>query len=128
MRIEDKILLVWAAEPTAIALVPASKFKVPGNYDKLTTPYVIHFPASPERVQQGYGEMQSIRIWEFYQFSVIAGSYSLAAQIADKIRDVFQGYKSAATYHYLGQFWPGRYEQNLTAGLMVVNYRIVENF
>ena len=44
MNIEEKNLAVWSASASAIALVPASMFKVPGIWERKTRPYVIQQP------------------------------------------------------------------------------------
>ena len=109
MTIEEKIASVWAADGAALALVPASRFKVPGNWQNLDRPYVIQYPIAEKstHIQRG-PSIQTLRIWEIYQLSVIADSYSSAKAVAEKMRSLFNGNFGGVQFFYLGQRWVGQ--------------------
>lgn len=95
MTIAEKIqeLLIGAAAVTA--LVPAARIRVPGPWQNLARPYVIHFPVSPA---PGYthGGLMGFRQWD-YQVSVFADSYSTGEAAAIAIRDALVGVHALAS-------------------------------
>ncbi len=127
MTIEEKVLAVWAANSGAIALVPAARFKVPGNWQELARPYIIQQPVaeSPNYVHNGGGSIMALRTWEFYQISIVADSYSSAKAVAEKCRTVFTGNISGVQFFYRGQRWLSE-EQDEGTGMMAVDLRISE--
>ena len=127
MTIDEKILAIWTADATATALVPASRFKVPGNWEDLARPYVIQYPISEKafHAHNNSGAIQTLRIWEIYQLSVIADSYSSALAIAEKIRTVFNGNFSGVQFFYLGQRWIGQ-DQVVGTEHIAVEFKIAE--
>ena len=125
MNIEEKNLAVWSASASAIALVPAARFKVPGNWEGITRPYVVQQPIVETGEDVHSGELMPLRTWEFYQFSVIADSYKSAKDVAEKMRTVFVGNIDGVQYFYRGQRWIG--EENVEGvGMMAVDFRICE--
>lgn len=121
MTIEEKILAIWSSNAAAIALVPASRFKVPGNWQGLTRPYVIQYPIveTSSHVHDGGGEISKLRKWDVYQMSVIADSYSTGKAVAEKIRSLFQGNIDGVQFFYRGQRFVGTDEVVNTAHIAV---------
>ena len=127
MTIEEKMLAVWTADGTATALVPAARFKPPGNWQDLDRPYIIQYPVVEAAVHahDNAAAFQGLRIWEFYQLSVIADSYSSAKAVAEKIRSVFNGNSSGVQFFYRGQRFVGRDDVTQTEHI-AVDFRIAE--
>lgn len=126
MTIVEKNLAVWSADATATALVPAARFKVPGNWQGIARPYVIQYPIV-ERATHAHGAtvLQNLRVWEIFQFSIIADSFTSGQAIAEKMRTVFNGNNGGVQYFYLGQRWVGRDDQ-VNAEHIAVEFRIAE--
>ena len=127
MTIDEKLLALWAADGTATALVPASRFKVPGNWQNLTRPYIIQYPIA-ERAYHAHnnrGAIQPLRVWEIYQLSVVADSYSSALAVAEKLRTLFNGNFGGVQFFYLGQRWVGQDEVVMTEHI-AVEFKIAE--
>lgn len=127
MTIEERIREIWAADATAIALVPAARVKVPGNWQDLTRPYIILYPIveTSEHVHNSGGSIVALRVWEFFQFSVIADSYPSGKAVAEKCRTVFNGNKSGTQFFYRGQRWVGR-DDTVNVEHIAVDFRIAE--
>lgn len=124
--IEETLLSIWSADGTATALVPATRFKVPGNWQNLTRPYVIQYPIveTSRQTHNGNGAIQKLRVWLF-QFSVIGDSYSSAKAVAEQIRATFAGNISGVQFFYLGQRWVGM-DEIIGTEHIAVEYRIAE--
>jgi len=127
LTIDEKLLAIWAADGTATALVPAKQFKVPGNWQGTATPYVIQYPIA-ERAYHAHnnnGAVQKLRVWEIYQLSIIADSYSSALAVAEKMRTLFNGNIGGVQFFYLGQRWVGQDEVVMTEHI-AVEFKIAE--
>lgn len=81
MTIEEKVQAILGAAAAVTAIVPAARIKVPGSWQNLATPYVIHFPVSarPGRTHNG---LNALRQWDFYQVSCFGSTYSSARALA----------------------------------------------
>lgn len=101
----ETIYSIWTADATATALVPASRFKVPGNWQNLDRPYVIQWPIYelPTIVHKDIA-LQTLRRRRI-QMSVFADSFSSAEPVVDKLRSVFTGCKSAIQFKFAGSHW-----------------------
>lgn len=127
MTIEEKILAIWSGNAEAIALVPANRFKVPGNWQGLTRPYVIHRPIVEisSHVHDGGGAVSKLRRWDVYQMSVISDSYSSGKPVAEKMRSLFQGNIDGVQFFYRGQRFVDTHEVVNTEHI-AVEFRIDE--
>jgi hypothetical protein len=127
MTLEEKILDIWEGNAAAIALVPASQFKTPGNYERRVRPYVDQYPIAERsiHVHNGGGTIQRLRIWEVWQMSIVADSYSSAKAVAEKMRSLFNGNIDGVQFFYLDQHWVGS-EDEQGVGAMVVQFKIAE--
>lgn len=127
MTIEEKMLAVWSADAAATALVPAARFKPPGNWQDLDRPYIIQYPIveTANHAHDNGAAVGPLRIWEYYQLSVIADSYSTAKTVAEKIRTVFNGNSDGVQFFYRGQRFVGRDDVTLTEHI-AVDFRIAE--
>lgn len=116
----EAIYSIWTADLTAIALVPASRFKVPGNWENLDRPYVIQWPVSemPTHVHKDVA-LQALRRRRI-QMSVFADSFSTAEPVIDKLRSVFSGCKSAIQFKFVSSHWN---DEDLVTG---VQHYVVE--
>jgi hypothetical protein len=128
MTIEEKMLAIWAADAAATALVPAARFKVPGNWQDIARPYIIQYPVAEaaSETHQSSEFSGSLRIWEFYQLSVIADSYSTAKAVAEKVRTVFNGNHAGVQIVYRGQRFVGRDDETLTEHI-AIDFRVAES-
>ena len=100
MTVEEKVFALWGADATAIALVPAARFKPGGIYQNLTIPYVLHWPiVNTRRRTLAEGAANSIEIGT-RQFSIYAASMSSAEDIRRKLIDVFDGNKGGFNFHF----------------------------
>lgn len=93
MTIEEKLLSIWTASATAIALVPASRFKVSGGWQNMDRPYIIQKPIAGDQtfIHNNNAATGGLRDWQFYQISIFADSYSTGRVVAEKVRTTFSG-------------------------------------
>ena len=77
-------LTAYGSPPSV--LVAAASIKVPGHYQNIALPYVIHFPVS-ESPNQLHGSLADIRMWT-YQVSIFGSSFEQCADIAAALRSV----------------------------------------
>jgi hypothetical protein len=84
-------------------LVPADRIRVPGDWQNLKRPYVIHQPVSEAEPLHTYGAGRSpIRDWTFYQVSVFSDDYATGEELADPIIAALDGYHSAVLILFHG--------------------------
>lgn len=100
MTVAEKIFETWSADATAIALVPASRFKYAGSYQNVTVPYVIFQPVSAQRyrtlAENAIGSIET-SVW---QFSIFAASASAADVIRERLITVLDGNKDGFNFHF----------------------------
>ena len=98
MTLDEKIFALWSADATATALVPAGRFKPPGNYQNIAAPYVVFYPI----FMQPYDVLASANGIErgTYQFSIYAAEYSTADTIRRKLLAVLDGNKAGFNFRY----------------------------
>lgn len=103
MTIAEKIFGLWGAEPTAIALVPATRFKYAGIYQNITGPYVIFQPVSQQRSRthaEGASGHIDYGTWQFSIFTSGAQAQTAADAIRDKLIQVLDGNKGGFNFHF----------------------------
>lgn len=125
MTVEEKVYSVLSANAALVALVPAAKIKVPGDWQNLTRPYIVHFPVSQQPIYT-HEALQALRIWDFYQTSAVADSYSSGRAIADLIRSALTGVHGGV--HCFLQSGPMYVGRNDETGCeeFALNWRIAE--
>lgn len=123
MTVEEKVQAILEAAGTVTALCPAARIRVPGTWQNLSAPYIIHFPVAVEPTRDHSG-LKVLRIWDPYQVSIFASTYSAGRALADAIRDALDGVTDDVQI-----FWQGlRYQQNREVELeqFIVEFRIAE--
>jgi hypothetical protein len=90
MVIEEKIYEILSAESSVTDLCPASRIKVPGDWQGLDRPYVVHFPVSIEPTRDHSG-LKALRVWDFYQVSIVSDTYATGSAVAVAVRDAMDG-------------------------------------
>lgn len=125
MTIEEHTIDVWSADAAAIALVPASRFKVPGVYQGMTRPYVVMFPITESQFETHGGGALGVRQW-LLQFSIFGNSYSSMKAIAEQMRETLHGSHGDAQYSYLRQFFLGK-DAETNVEHLVVEFRVFES-
>lgn len=108
-------------------MVPASHIKVPGQWQSLPLPYIIHFPVSAE-INHTYDALQPLKGWKFYQISCFADSYSAAKAIAAAVKAVLG---HATLTDGTQTFWGGDlmmpYESDIGIQQIASNYEVWES-
>ena len=89
MTVREKIQAVLEAAGGVTAFVPKARIRVPGPWQNLARPYLIHFAvaADPTRIHGGLAQGQG---WE-YQVSIFADSYSTGDAIAHAVVTALDG-------------------------------------
>ncbi len=95
MTAEEKIYAILSNAAPVIAIVPAANIKVPGDWQSLQVPYIIHQPIVGRTIHTHSEGLQALRIWDFYTVEVYAASHGQARQIMDVIVAALDGYKDA---------------------------------
>ncbi len=103
MTIAEKIFALWSGDPTAIALVPGTRFKYAGLYQNITGPYVIFQPISQQRARthaEGVTDHLDYGLWQFSVFTSGAQAQTAADAIRDKLIQVLDGNKDGFNFHF----------------------------
>jgi len=88
-----------------VEIVPLAGIKPPGDYQKMTLPYVIHFPVS-EAATHAHGALVTGREW-LYQVSTFASSMESCQTVANAIRSILGHVKTSSGVTIMYQ--DGRY-------------------
>lgn len=103
MTVEEKAQAVLAAAGTVTALVPASRIRVPGDWQDLTAPYIIHYPVSVSDISTRTHEGPIVlEIYEFYQVSVYAATFKGARAIERAVRAALNGNHAGFDFRLIG--------------------------
>jgi hypothetical protein len=125
MTLPEKVYAILAAESAITTLVPAARIKVPGDWQELTLPYIVHFPVgvSPTHTLSGRAALTG---WPSYQVSVFAASYSAAAAIAEELRDLLGN----ANFDGVQFIWTGQrtmaFEEDIRVQQVVMEFQVWE--
>jgi len=90
MSVETDIQDILEAAGAVIALCPASRIRVPGDWQNLTRPYIVHFPVSTDP-QRNHDGLETLCIWDPYQVSIFGDTYSSAQALAVAVRTALDG-------------------------------------
>jgi hypothetical protein len=90
MTIEEAIYTILSSNATITALVPASRIKVPGDWQNIERPYIVHQVSSlqPTRTHTG---LASLRTWD-YQINIIADTYSAGRALTEAVIVALDGW------------------------------------
>lgn len=83
MTVREKIQAVLVAAGGVTAYVPANRIRVPGPWQNLARPYIVHFAVAVDPTHTHSGLAQGIG-WA-YQVSIFADSYSTGDAIAKAV-------------------------------------------
>lgn len=85
-----RVQALLIANAALVALVPASRIKTVGQWQNLELPYIVHFPVglAPFRTHSG---LPSMTIWDVYQVSAYATTYSSGRAIAEAVKTALDG-------------------------------------
>lgn len=129
MAIEQQVFSILSGFTGLTALVPAAQIKVPGNWQNLVRPYIIHFPVSPDPVHTHDDSAVLPGVWDFYQIDVFADSYSSGRAVVAVIIANFRGLLTGGVEAFLrpGSFYLGQDKLGEeTVHHFALNYRIAE--
>lgn len=132
MTVETAVQEILASSTGITALCPASRIKVPGAWQDLALPYLVHFPVSLDPIRTHDGGVEPLKIWGFYQVSIFADAYSTGTALTTAVLAAMDGHhlvgplaqgvdvQVIAGKHYLG--WDDESETHHFA----LNFRIAE--
>lgn len=125
MTIEEQVLTILSGFSAVTSLVPASRIKVPGNWQNLQRPYIVHFPVSPDARHVHDDGLIQPGIWDFYQISVYADTYSQGRAVVKAIIANFRGQLAGGVTAFLqpGAFYMGRDDQ-MNVEHFALNFRV----
>lgn len=128
MTITEKVQAVLIAAAGVTGLVPAARIKVPGTWQNLTRPYIVHRPVaegSPTHTHDG--GLESLRLWEFYQVSIFAATYDSGNAVAQAVRTALDGLHSGGVHVFYrgGPWYVGRDDETDTEHF-ALDFRIFE--
>lgn len=90
MTVSEKVQAVLEGDGRLTALVPTDRIRVPGDWQNLARPYIVHFPVSVEPIQCHDGR-PAMTIWPDYQVSIFADDFGQAEDLAVVVRDALEG-------------------------------------
>ena len=127
--IEEQVYTILGGISALTALVPTSRIKVPGDWQNLTRPYIVHFPVSPDPVHVHDDSAIQPGVWDFYQISVFADSYSSGRAVIDVLIENFRDNLTGGVTAFLrpGSFYQGSETiGETTVHHFALNFRIAE--
>lgn len=95
MVVEQKVQEVLVGSADVTALVPAAKIKLPGDWQSLGRPYIVHFPVASEGTYTHNEGLMELRAWPSYQVSCFGNTYSEVKAVAVAVREALGDYKGA---------------------------------
>lgn len=96
MTVEEKIQGLLESASGVTVLVPMDRIRVPGAWQDLPVPYIIHFPVAVDSTNTHDGP-KALRIWPEYQVSVFASTYGEAKTIATAVEAKLDGWSDEDT-------------------------------
>lgn len=110
------------------ALVPASRIKVWGVYQNLVRPYIFHVPVALQPIHTHGKGMAKLRIWRFYQVSIFADTYLVAARIREAVVTALDGYKDADVNRiaFRGPGGAGDFDIDTAIQHIALNFEVAE--
>ncbi len=92
MTVDEKVQALLVDDAALTVYVPAQRIRVPGDWQRMPLPYIIHQPVSGRTTHTHVEGLQSLRQWDFYEVSVYAQRHSEARIIADLVVTALDGY------------------------------------
>ena len=125
--VEEVIQARLAAVAGVTTLVPVSRIRVPGDYQNIVIPYIIHFRVATEPWHTHDGHTGT-RDHDFYQVNVYAATYSAASAIEQAVITALDGHKGAG----IQGIWhrgtiPQGYDPDTETHHFALNFRVVES-
>lgn len=126
LSVEAKMYSIMSNAAGITALVPAAKIKVPGAWQNLARPYLVHFPVAVELIHTHGEGLADLRIWRFYQISIFADTYGEAIAIRDALVLALDGYKDAEVNRiaYRGAGGAGDFDADLNIQHLPLNFLV----
>lgn len=125
--IEQQVYTILAAKPAVTSLVPASRIKVPGNWQNLARPYIVHSPVSASPINLSDG-LAALRIWDYYQINIFSDTYSNGNEIARAVRDAVTSGPQTGDVVFMwekGPWYVGR-DDLMNVEHFAVDFRVAE--
>lgn len=126
MTIEQAIFNILGAAAGVTATVPASRIKVPGAWQNLARPYIVHQVSSlnPARTHTG---LVSLRQWD-YQINVISATYSEGRELIEAVITAMDGWHVGIHCSLsIGPIYIGGVRDGLEAEEFSVTFSIAES-
>lgn len=123
MTIEEAVNSLLGANAGVTALVTPDKIKVPGPWENLARPYIIHFPVAPDPTYTMEGRA-ALTCWSSYQVSCFADQYSTARAISQAVVAALSGQHSGIVC-----FWRDQrpsYEADVRVHQIMLDFEVYE--
>lgn len=130
MTITEYIQSLLESSSAVTVLAPASRIRVPGDWQNLARPYIVHVPVNPDPTYTHSG-LAGLRIWS-YQVSCFADSFGGAEELAVAVRDALSGLHDVTDSGYVEGvqiFWRGQtpqYESDTRVHHIAVEFKVAE--
>lgn len=95
MNVEDKVQGILAGNAALVAQVPVARIKTPGDWQAISSPYIIHQPVAGEVFHNYDGELLQLQMWSFYEVSIYATTHYLARTIGNLVVAALDGFMDA---------------------------------
>lgn len=123
MTVEEEVYSLLGANVGVTALVPAVKIKVPGDWQNLPRPYIVHFPVAPDPTYTMEGRA-ALTCWNSYQVSCFADSYSGARAVSQAVVQALSGEHNGVTF-----FWRNQrpfFEEDVRVHQIMLEFEVYE--
>lgn len=125
MTVETAIYNILRGNSTVTALCPQARIKVPGNWQNLARPYIIHFPVTIDPIRTHDGKA-GLNMWDYYQVSVVADTYMQGRTLVDAVIAALDGQHPGLDIQLKGgTFYAGR-NSDFDGEHFTVNFQVAE--
>lgn len=125
MTIVEKVLELLSVDAGVIAFVTPDRIKPPGDWQRLARPYIVHFPVALRPIYTHGTEKQGLQVWDVYQVSCFANSYSEARTVAEAVKTRLSGHHDGCHFFIVGEFTD--YEPDVNIHQIGIEFRVSES-
>lgn len=125
MTVEEAVYNILRGHAGVTNLCPAARIKVPGQWQNLARPYIIHMPITIEPIHV-HGAKAALNIWGYYQVSVFAETYKAGRDLLDAVIEALDGQHPGLDIQLQGgSFYVGG-QPDFDTEQFAVSFRIAE--
>ena len=123
MTVAQKVQAVLIADSGVTALVDAARIKLPGDWQQLPRPYIVHFPVAGTGIQTYSEGLANLKRWS-YQVTCVGNTYSSAEAVAIAVRNILGDYRVGGIQSFWSGNGPALYDADLKVHEISIDFEI----